>query len=203
MSLSTSPSIELSILTSSQNSEINKQTTGLTITNTQTAEFSSVSVSRDSSALGATTNYLVSFTPANTIERNTVVLVKLPSQISVDTSSTMTCTSVLLIDTGLTCAYDTATRTVTVSNGFAASASYVASQVEFKISNLINPATALTTDSFEITTQTATGVQYAAVSSGVTVTKECNSPCKTCLTDLSSCTSCDTTSEFPYLSNSN
>jgi len=58
-----------------------------------------------------------------------------------------------------------------VTNGFIAKSSYVSTQIEFKINNLINPNIAMTTDSFVIQTMTASNVLYNSISSGVTYTK--------------------------------
>lgn len=200
LSMSTTASFQILILTSNKNNRINSKTTGLTVTNTAAGSISNASVSPDNSALGATTPYLVSFKPDNSILQNTQIKVTIPSQIGVNTTSTMTCTAVLIIESTLTCSYSSATREVTITNGFLTKTSYVSSQVEFKISNLINPNVATTTDSFSIQTMTSGLVLYNSISSGVTYTKSCTSPCKTCETDLSTCTSCFTTSEFPYLS---
>lgn len=202
LSMSTTSSIQMSILTSNKNNRINTKTTGLTITNTEAGTITSAAVYPDNSTLGATTSYLVSFTPSTNIAQNTVVKITIPSQIGVTSASAVSCTSVLIIESTLTCSYDSTTRVVTVSNGFLAKTSYVSSQVELKISNLINPSTATTTDSFTIQTTTTGGILFTSLSSGVVYTKSCNSPCLTCETDLSTCTSCDTSSSYPYLSQS-
>lgn len=202
LSLATSSSIEIYILTSNQNNKVNQKTTGLAVTNTKAATLSTATVNPYDSTLGATTSYLVSFKPSNSIPGNTIVKVTVPSQIGVDTSSTVTCTSILIIESTLTCSYDSSSRTVTISNGFLTKSSYVSSEVQFKISNMINPSTAMTTDSFGIETTTSSGELIDALYSGITYTKACNSPCLTCETDLSTCTSCDTSSNKPYLSDS-
>lgn len=200
LSMAPTSSLQISILTSNQNNKINERTTGLVITNTEAGEITNAAAYPQNSALGATTSYLISFKPVNSIAQNTVVKVKIPTQIGVATPTAMVCTAILIIESTLTCSYDASLREVTVSNGFLTKTSYVSSQVEFKLGSLINPSTAITTDSFVIRTATAGGVLYNSISSGVSYTKQCNSPCKTCTTDLSTCTSCIESSDKPYLS---
>jgi hypothetical protein len=108
---------------------------------------------------------------------------------------------VLYIESTMSCIYDSGTKKVTIIDGFISKSTYVPSQIELKISNLINPNVAMTTDSFGITTQKTDGTVYDSIFTGVEVTKACNTPCATCLTDLSNCTSCFTNSDKPYLSN--
>lgn len=171
LSLAATSSFQIYVLTSNQNNRVNQKTSGLTLTNTEAATITNAAAYPIDSGLGATTSYLISFKPPNTIEQNSQIKVTIPSQIGIDTSSTMTCTRNLVIESTLACTYDSGTRTVTVTNGFATK-SYVSSQVEFKISNLINPSTAMTTDSFVIQMLSSAGSLYSSVSSGVTYTKE-------------------------------
>lgn len=77
----------------------------------------------------------------------------------------------LVIESTLSCSYDSSSRTITVTNGFVTSSSYVQSQVEFRISSLINPSDAGTTDSFVIKTMTSASVLYDQISTGITYTK--------------------------------
>jgi hypothetical protein len=190
----TTTSMQVYILTSSKNYIINQRTTGLTITNTDAGSISNATASPDDSSLGVTTNYLISFKPDNSILQNTEVKVTIPSEVGVDTTSTMTCTNLLVIESTLTCTYDSTSRIVSISSGFISKSTYVSSQIQFKISNLINPSTAITTSSFVIETQDSSGNLYNSISSGVTYTKNCNSPCLTCETDLTTCTSCNSSS---------
>ena len=179
LSTATSASIEIYVLTSNQNNKVNQRTSGLTLTNTEAATIINAAAYPIDSTLGATTTYLISFQPPNSIEQNSVVKVTIPSQVTVNTGSTMTCTSNLVIESTLACTYDSTSRIVTVTNGFVSKTSYVSSQVEFKISNLANPSEAMTTDSFVIQMLSAGGDLYSSISSGVTYTKECISPCLT------------------------
>jgi hypothetical protein len=190
----TATSILIYILTSSKNYIINQRTTGLTITNTAAGSISNATASPDDSSLGVTTSYLISFKPDNSILQNTEVKVTIPSEVGVDTTTTMTCTELLVIENTLTCTYDSTSKIVSISSGFISKSTYVSSQIQFKISNLINPSTAITTSSFVIETQDSSGNLYNSISSGVTYTKTCNSPCLTCETDLTTCTSCNSSS---------
>jgi hypothetical protein len=171
LSLATTSSFQIFILTNNQNNRVNQRTTGLTLTNSEAATITDAAAFPIDSGLGATTSYLISFKPPNIIEQNSQIKVTIPSQIGIDTSSTMICTRNLAIENTLTCAYDSVTRTVTVTNGFVTK-SYVSTQIEFKISNLINPSTAITTDSFVIQMLSSTGILSSSISSGVTYTKE-------------------------------
>jgi hypothetical protein len=188
-SLNPTSSIQLYFMTANKINFINQRTTGLTVTNTAAGLLLSASANPDDSGLGAVTNYLISFQPSTSILSGTIVKVQIPSQITVDLTSTITCSRVLVIESTLTCSYDSTTRTVTVSSGFLLSTSYPSSLIQFKISPLTNPSSAKTTDSFVFQTQTSAGVLYDSISSGVTYTKQCNSPCSTCDTDLDKCTS--------------
>lgn len=162
--------------TSNQVNQINQRLTGVTVTNSQSGALTNVSVSPEDSSLGVTTSYLISFLPSTAVEQNTIVTVQIPSQIGIDTSSTLSCTSVLVIESTLSCSYESSNSTVTVTSGFLSKTSYVQSQVEFRISNMINPSTAITTDSFVIQTLTSSLTLYDSISSGVTYTESCNSP---------------------------
>ena len=201
-SLDESSTFEFYVTTQNRINEINERTTGVTITNTEAGTLTDASASPDDSSLGATTNYLISFLPTTYIYQDTMIKVAIPSQITVSDSTAITCTEILVIESTLSCTYDSSTHTVTVSDGFATEATYIQSQVEFKISSLTNPASATTTDSFTIQTLTSSLVLYDEISNDLVYSKSCNTPCDTCTTDLDLCTSCDTTSSFAYLSDS-
>ena len=153
----------MSFLNNNQTNLINQRLSGIPITNTQTGSFLLASAQPDLTDLGATTNYLISFQAPNLIYQNTVVKVTLPSQIKVKSSSSLTWTAVLIIEKTLTWVYDSSTRTITISNGFLTKTSYVSSQVEFMLNNLVNPDTGVTTDSFIIQTMTSSGVLYNSI----------------------------------------
>lgn len=89
-SLLASSTFQVYMMKSDQVNYIVQRLTGVTVTNTEAGTLTSVSASPDDSTLGVTTNYLIAFTPSTSIQKNTVVTVQLPTQISVNTSLTMT-----------------------------------------------------------------------------------------------------------------
>lgn len=180
--------------------KMNSRTTGLTITNSQRGSISDASAVPDSTALSVNTSYTIAFTPTNVLPQNAQVLITIPEEIVMPSiSATLACASITYIESTLQCNYDTANRVVTITNGFVTQTSYPASQISVKIDGLVNPSTALTTESFIIETKDASGASIDYVGTGVTYTKSCNSPCLTCSGDLSNCTSCDSSSTYPYL----
>jgi hypothetical protein len=165
---------------------INSRTAGLTITNTLRGSITSASAVPDSTGLRETTNYTITFIPANSLPQFSTILIGIPEEITVPTgTSLMGCTSITYIETSLLCTYESANRVITVSNGFIVSTTYAASTISFKLQGLVNPSTALTTESFTIETKDSSGFSIDYVDTGVSYTKSCNSPCSTCSGDLS------------------
>ncbi|CAI2382006.1 unnamed protein product [Moneuplotes crassus] len=181
---------------------ISQRTTGLSITNSERGTISNANAVPDSTDLSALTNYTITFLPTNPLPQNSIVLVKIPEEIDVTNAAAVTCTSITYIASTLTCSYEPANRIVTITNGFAASTSYPASTISLKIGELTNPPNAVTTQSFTIETKDDNDISIDYVGTGVTYTKLCNSPCLTCLNDLSNCTSCYSSSSNPFLFNS-
>lgn len=158
---------------------IDRRSPAMTVTNTAAGSIIESSVVPVNSALGITTDYLISFKPNNDILQNTIVKLTIPSELVINTTVPFTCTRVLVIESTLTCTYDDATRVVTLTDGFLTRAVYESSQIEFKITSIINPSEAITTSTFSIITENASGVVYNSKTSGITYTKQCNSPCLT------------------------
>ena len=198
--LSQSSSFQVETLTSDKLYRINQRTLGLTVTNSLRGAISTATARPESTALGALTAYTITFTPTNPLPQNAFIQVGIPEEISVQTGTTpVTCTSVTLIESTLTCSFEAANRIVTITRGFLTQTSYAAGPISFKISGLKNPETALTTRSFTIETKDRDGVSIDYVGTGVTYTKLCDAPCATCSGSLSNCTSCYSTSEFSLL----
>jgi hypothetical protein len=178
---------------------INSRTTGVTITNTLRGEITDATAVPTSESLNAITNYTITFTPTNSLPQSSSVLVGIPEEITVTTGPTMLCTSITYIEATLSCTYESANRVVTVSNGFIINSDYAASEISFKLEGLTNPSTALTTESFTIETKDNSGFSIDFIDTGVSYTKACDSPCSTCSGNLSNCTSCASSSNFPFL----
>ena len=198
--LSESSSFQVETLTSDKQYRINLRTTGLTVTNSERGSISSTTAIPESTALNTSTTYTFSFTPTNTIPQNAFIQIGLPESVTVPTGTTsLTCTAASVIESTLVCAYESANKMITITNGFLTATSYAVSQVSIKVAGLINPETAQTIGSFTIETKSQEGISIDYVGSGVTYVLACNSPCLTCSGSLSTCTSCDASSGSPYL----
>ncbi|TNV87581.1 hypothetical protein FGO68_gene468 [Halteria grandinella] len=166
-------------------------------------------VTPTSYTLGATTTYTITFVPAN-YKQGMSIQLTLPSQLSlpttvikkVTTTATLTCIGLYGTDsTTLTCSGNYTTRKVTITGAFNSTSTSPAN-ISFSIASVINTATSTTTDSFTLETYSGTTL-LDSISTFLTVSFNCTSPCKTCdSTGSSVCTSCQGLSSYPYLSNS-
>lgn len=181
--------------------EISKKLNSLTITNSERGAISNASAIPENTGLNVTTNYTLTFLPKNPLSKGAILKIKIPEEITIVLATDVNCptTSLTYIEPSLVCVYEPANRIVTVTKGFEISATYPQSLISFKINGLVNPKTALTTQSFTIETKDSAGISIDYIGTGITYTKSCNSPCLTCEGDLSKCTSCVTASGFPLL----
>lgn len=85
--LTTTSSFEVEIR-NSNNFLINKRTTDLTVTTTSRGSITSATVVPDSTGLGETTSYTITFTTTNTLSQNAFLQIGLPEEINVATGTT-------------------------------------------------------------------------------------------------------------------
>ena len=167
---------------------INVYSTSVTIATTTAATILVSSISHESADALAVTTFLLSFQSVHSIPIGGIVKITYPEQIGID-QNTFGCT--VNIATSPSCTYDTATRTITVSNAFTNTLA-AGGSVEITLNGMINSEFAAATASFSIETFTS-GSTYKIdkIASGLTLTNNCNYPCKTCsLSAPSECSSC-------------
>lgn len=171
---------------------INNYSTDLKLSTTTAAAFTSASLTQgtlDASAIGDVTFNLQL---AHAVPSGGMLVAYYPSEVSVDSS---TLAAELVSPTAiasLTLQLTSSERKIQITNMFP-SGGTAGTTYQFKIKNIKNTATAATTTSFEFTTFVSSLGLYRInnVKTGLTMTANCNYPCKTCeSTNKSTCNSC-------------
>ena len=201
--IGTSESVGLALVLQSggQYYSIAEQTSGLTVTTTEQASFSTITVTPADTRVGVTTDYSLQFvSPVSPIPAGATIDLQLPSQLSIPTSllTTVQCTGVGALAAAPTCTLVNG-DTVHIASGFASDTTQT--DVSAVISGIKNGAASTASQSFALKFSTSSGGIIASEAAGLTVTFTCDERCASCSSTSAACLSCNTTSSFPnYLS---
>ena len=187
---STKPTSSFSVLTTvSTYYLIDTMTSGITYSVSLPATIAA-EIKQANAGISQETTYTFTMTLKNPVPAGGYVVVELPPQVSIVTSN-------------LTCSFlgNSVTCTNIGSNSIKISlfpSDFNASQIVFAVSGIKNSPTVGTSGAFKLTSKTSGG--YLIDQSGdQTVSFSCSSPCLTCDTLPSRCTSCPSASSTPYL----
>lgn len=169
---------------------IDKRESGISISTTTAATITDIFIIASDSKIGVTTDYTISYTPSNTHPVGSSITVNIPTEFSV---GTLSCTAVTL-GSSFSCLSNG--KQIITSGGFD-SAFSTSSRVTFRISNIINPTSLITTSAWNLVSRS--GTFLIDQSSSITSTFTCASVCLTCQTTATTCISCDSASSNPYL----
>lgn len=165
----------------------------VTITTDTAATIATASVSNENKDASKSTTMYLNFRTVHQIPISGTIVITYPSQVSPFDASVSVVTCSLNIATSPTCTHNQAQRTITITNIVTTTALVAGSAVEITLNEMKNPSTATATDSFIISTYEVSGSDnyiIDTVSTGLTLTVNCNYPCKSCsATDSSECTS--------------
>lgn len=185
----TQPSASFSLSTfTSDNFGIDTKASGITVTTTTPGAISTIYITASNRKISASTSYTINYVPINLHPAGTVLTITVPIELTV---SSITCTS--LVPLGLSCL---SSSNIVITSSFATPVSN-SENVLITLSGLTNPSYLLTTSTWSIVSKT--GDYLIDSSTSVTSTFSCTSPCLTCNISPSYCTSCLTTSSYPYL----
>ena len=118
--------------------KIDAKFTGITVQTTTPANITTIVISADNSKIAATTSYTISYLPVSPYPIGTIIFVVIPSEFLL---GTLTCTPIT-VSSSLNLL--TNGNTITIKEGFPVSVA-AASSVSFKINNITNPSSQITT----------------------------------------------------------
>jgi len=186
---STKPTSSFIVVTTvSTNFQIDRLSTGVTYSVSTPAVIPGV-VQMANSGISQQTSYTFTMNLKNPVPAGGYIIVVLPPQISIVTSA-MGCS---FLGNSVTCS-NAGNNSIQVS---LFPSYFNPSQVAFSIAGLKNSPTVGTSGSFKLTSMTSDNYQIDQ-SSDQTVVFTCYSPCLTCDTQPSRCTSCPAASSTPY-----
>jgi hypothetical protein len=176
---------------------INAFSGSLTIQTDTPATITTSSITNELQDASAETTFILEFTTIHEIPIGGVVEITYPAEVQPfdNTVSTVLCS--VNIATSPTCSHDNTNKKITVSNIVTTTALGAGTSVRVNLNNMKNPSLATGTSSFQIETFTASNKSYSIdkVSSGLTLSVNCDYPCKECdSSDKANCTSCLTSS---------
>ena len=176
------------------------------------ASVTSTSITPSNPTSGATTNYNVIFTADTSIPTGSVVVITLPSDVTISSTNTGGSTSLNtcanLFDTTVSITWTVGTNasgqtTITVTGLFPGTTN--SGQFGVDLGLLLNPSTTGSTGSFGINIVTSSGNSVASIPSGSTSTTTIDSPvsswnalCKTWAGTSTTCTSWNSPSNYPF-----
>lgn len=167
--------------------------TAVRVTTTTPATITTASVSNENQLASQSTTMNVHFTTVHILPLNGIIIITYPTEVSPFDSTVTTVTCSLNIATSPTCTHNAAGRTITISNIITTTALAAGTAVEVTLNEMKNPSTATATSTFTIATyEVSGGSNYIIdqVTSGLTITVDCNYPCRSCSADKSECTAC-------------
>lgn len=168
--------------------------TPVKITTTTSATITTASVSNENQLASQSTTINLKFTTIHELPLNGIIIITYPTEISPFDNTVTTLTCSLNIATSPTCTHNAASRTITISNIITTTALAASTAVEVTVNEMKNPSTATATGTFTIATyEVSSGTNYIIdqVTSGLTITVDCNYPCKTCsASNKSECSAC-------------
>jgi len=202
---------------------VSQYSTTLTVTNTQLATITDITLSQTEESFGEETTYKFEFETSAAYSAGAAWKIKIPSVVTVgakddedededdDDEPEVTICNVIYkaVTTAMKCTYSSGLREISmVPDGTEVGAVALGDTVTLQLGPFVNPDTPfLENESFEITTFVDSDFQYAydEVTSGVEPAYLCNAPCKNCSpTDKDLCRKCFTPEEteeylFDYL----
>ncbi|CAI2377119.1 unnamed protein product [Moneuplotes crassus] len=180
----------------STGSSINTYTSAIvvTITTSVAAPITTSSISNENKFASQSTTLYLNFTTIHEIPQNGIIIVEYPTEISPFNSAATTITCSLNIAANPTCTHTSASRTIQISNILTSTFLAEGTEVRITLNEMKNPSTSTPTSSFKIGTyEVASGTNYIIdqATTGLTISSNCNFPCRTCdATDKSKCSSC-------------
>jgi len=172
---------------------VNQIETGLSITNTQAGELTSVSLLPDSNQLNQTTNYAIYFTTKNLLPKNSYVDIKFPAEQFTNLAE-VTCSAIKTAEAATTCALAPGTNNVIrITRAFQYAEVVANTEVAFLLWNVKNPSSSIIGDEldgqFSIMTVSSDGYPIDA-SYNLKFQIGCVFPCATCAAEQNKCLTC-------------